>query len=144
MRLSLFLAIAVALSGCNLVYKQDIQQGNVLEADKVGQLERGMNKRQVTLLLGTPSIDSPFHADRWDYVSTYAKRGGEANIRQLTLRFEGNNLASIAGDYLDETELSGDALEELRQRDDESVLDPSLLGPGEDIEKPKGTSPDDN
>ena len=142
MRPSLFIAAALALSGCALVYKQDIQQGNVLEADKVEQLERGMSRRQVSLLLGTPSVNSPFHADRWDYVSTFARRGGDANIRQLTLTFDDGSLASISGDYLDEMELSEDALEDLRRSNEEALADPRLREPEEDVERPVGTGGD--
>lgn len=142
MRPSLFLAAGLLLSGCNLVYKQDIQQGNVLEAEDVEQLERGMSKRQVSLLLGSPSVDSPFHEDRWDYVSTFARRGGEANIRHLTLRFDGSSLASVDGDYLDEAELSSEALEELRDRDEEQLADPRLREPEQEVETPVGTSGD--
>jgi outer membrane protein assembly factor BamE len=48
------------MTGCGLVYKQDIQQGNVLDSDDVGELSEGMTKRQVQLLLGSPSITVRF------------------------------------------------------------------------------------
>src|SRR5699024_2018511 len=74
----LIVPIALLAAACgSLVYKQDIQQGNVLDDDAVAELETGMTKRQVQVLLGTPSIISPFHQDRWDYMNTYAPRGGK-------------------------------------------------------------------
>ena len=40
----------------------------LIEQDDLDQVELGMTKNQVRFLLGTPLIDDPFHADRWDYV----------------------------------------------------------------------------
>lgn len=94
------LALAAAvLSGCGFIYKQDIQQGNVLEQDQVDMLVPGMTRRQVALILGTPAINDPFHRERWDYVSAFKDGGSDVEIRrQLTLIFEGNQLARIEGD----------------------------------------------
>jgi outer membrane protein assembly factor BamE len=36
----------------------------------VAKLQVGQSKQQVTALLGTPSIEDPFHAQRWDYTSS--------------------------------------------------------------------------
>ena len=53
-------------SGC--VYRATIAQGNLIEQEDLDQIEVGMTRSQVRFLLGTPMIDDPFHADRWDYV----------------------------------------------------------------------------
>lgn len=130
MRRILFLLVAVlALSGCGLIYKQDIQQGNVLDAEDVEQLRTGMTKRQVTLLLGSPSVASPFHADRWDYISTFARRGGKPTQRHLIINFEDNRVASIEGDYLEEGELTDDALEAMQTQQEEEAIDDALRAP---------------
>ncbi|MDZ7790929.1 MAG: outer membrane protein assembly factor BamE [Xanthomonadales bacterium] len=119
---------AVLLSGCSaLAYKQDIQQGNVLDNDDVAQLETGMTKRQVQVLLGTPSIQSPFHRDRWDYMNSYAKRGGDPRLRVLTLFFENNLLASIEGSYLDEESMASEALDELQNPEETPIQDLDTL-----------------
>lgn len=115
---------AVLLSACSsLAYKQDIQQGNVLDNDDVAQLETGMTKRQVQVLLGTPSVRSPFHRDRWDYMNTYAPRGGDAEMRVLTLFFENDSLASIEGSYLDEESMASEALDELQNPEETPIQD---------------------
>lgn len=105
----------VTLSACGIVYKADIQQGNVLDADDIERVELGMSKRQVLLLLGSPSIADPFHQDRWDYVATYAPRGNSRNqtLRQLRLSFERDELTEITGDYLDSLTIADQAAEEL-------------------------------
>ncbi len=128
---------ALWLSACGaLVYKQDIQQGNVLDSEEVSELETGMTKRQVQVLLGTPSVNSPFHNDRWDYMNSYAPRGGKPKKRVLTLYFENDTLASIEGNYLDEENMASEALDELQNPEDTPIQDLDTLqdeeraGPG--------------
>jgi outer membrane protein assembly factor BamE len=71
----LFLLTAVAFSsGC--VYQANISQGNLIKQEDLDQVEIDMTRNQVRFLLGTPMIDDPFHADRWDYVY-YLKIGRE-------------------------------------------------------------------
>ena len=93
---SLFLA-TLAGSGCNLIYKQNIQQGNAIEQDDLDELYIGMNQRQVLFVLGTPSVKDPFHDDRWDYVQTFSRRGNPMVQRTITLKFEDGLLADIGG-----------------------------------------------
>lgn len=123
MRHALCALIIMTLSACNLVYKQDIQQGNVLDDDSVAQLETGMTKRQVLVLLGSPSVQSPFHTNRWDYMNTFARRGGEPVKRVLTLRFEEDRLASVEGSYLELDTVAAQALRQMQAPDDVPIQD---------------------
>lgn len=95
--LSIALVAMLGLSGCNLIYKQNVQQGNALEQEDLDELYIGMNRRQVLFVLGTPSVRDPFHQDRWDYVQTYSRRGGPLVQRTVTLRFENDALSEIIG-----------------------------------------------
>jgi len=95
--ISITLTALISLGGCNLIYKQNVQQGNALEQEDLDELYVGMNRRQVLFVLGTPSIRDPFHQDRWDYVQTYSRRGGPLIQRTVTLRFENEALAEIIG-----------------------------------------------
>jgi outer membrane protein assembly factor BamE len=98
LRSSLFVLLTLfAVSGCGLIYKQSIQQGNALEQDELDELYIGMNQRQVLFVLGTPSIKDPFQPDRWDYVQTFSRRGSEMVQRTVTLRFEDGLLSEIIG-----------------------------------------------
>lgn len=72
--LILLIASLVILSAC--VYRANISQGNLIKQEDLDQVELGMTRNQVRFLLGTPMIDDPFHADRWDYVY-YMKIGRE-------------------------------------------------------------------
>jgi len=56
-----------------------------------------MNKRQVLFVLGTPSVMDPFHQDRWDYVQTFSRRGGDMVQRTVTLHFKDDQLTEIIG-----------------------------------------------
>ncbi len=96
----LFTLILASLTGtgCNLIYKQNIQQGNALEQDDLDELYIGMNQRQVLFVLGTPSVKDPFNQNRWDYVQTFSRRGNPMITRTVTLRFEDGLLASIEGE----------------------------------------------
>lgn len=89
--------VTLLVSGCGLIYKQNIQQGNALEQDDLDELYIGMNQRQVLFVLGTPSVQDPFQQDRWDYVQTFSRRGNEMVQRTVTLRFEDGMLEEIIG-----------------------------------------------
>jgi len=96
----LFIALLAALTlntGCNLLYKQNVQQGNAHEQEDLDQVELGMNKKQVAYLLGTPAINDPFHQDRWDYISMFSRRGGDPVRRLVTLTFENDLLVATDG-----------------------------------------------
>lgn len=102
-KLLLISCLALLTAGCGILYRQPIYQGNLLEKTNVEQLQAGMDKQQVLLLLGTPSIQDPFHQERWDYTATQrVGRAGHTEIRNLTLYFEGDRLARWEGDYFPE------------------------------------------
>ncbi len=91
------LAVLTLNTGCKLIYKQNVQQGNAHEQDDLDQVELGMSKKQVSYLLGTPAIHDPFHQDRWDYISMLSRRGGEPVRRLVTLTFENDLLVATDG-----------------------------------------------
>ena len=97
---------AIALAGCGLVYKVDVYQGNLLDPDAVAQVKPGLNKRQVHSLLGSPSVEDTFHDSRWDYISTLSRRGATTEVRSLVLIFDGDTLASVDGDFLENDDLA--------------------------------------
>lgn len=97
------LVAALLTAGCGIVYHQPVYQGNLLEKSAVDQLQAGMDKQQVILLLGTPSVSDPYHQDRWDYVSTQrVGRVGRTDKKDFVLFFEGDKLTRWEGDYFPE------------------------------------------
>jgi len=102
-KLLLLLALILSTAGCGMLYRQPIYQGNLLDKANVDQLQEGMDKRQVMTLLGSPSVADPFHHNRWDYVATQRTgRVGKTEVKNLTLYFEGEQLAKWEGEYFPE------------------------------------------
>ncbi|OOG46751.1 outer membrane protein assembly factor BamE [Rhodanobacter sp. C01] len=100
--LLVFAVLALSIAGCHIVYTPDVQQGNLLDKKTVDQLKPGMTKRQVLVLMGTPSVSTPFDQSRWDYVSTQQHRGGPIKIRTFTLTFNNDTLVRTEGDFFAE------------------------------------------
>lgn len=126
MRLRWIALLALApLGGCGLIYKVDVQQGNLFDKATVDALQPGMTKRQVLLVMGSPSVISPFDHDRWDYVSTIRRGRNKMASKDLTLYFEHDALVKIDGDYFpeDPEQLIRDARKYKRQYPDEKRSD---------------------
>ena len=97
------LALALLLGACALPefmapYRMDIQQGNNVTQDMVSQLKPGMSKDQVRYLLGTPLLTDIFHAERWDYVYWFDRRGQPREQRRIAVFFQDGKLARLDGD----------------------------------------------
>lgn len=115
----------ISLSGCGALYKLDVQQGNLFDKDQVDMLKPGMSKRQVLVIMGSPSIITPFDQDRWDYVSSIRRGRGKMESKDLVLYFENEALARIEGDYFpeDPQQMIKDARKFKRQYPDEKRED---------------------
>jgi outer membrane protein assembly factor BamE len=98
--LLLVAAVALSTTGCGIIYKQPIYQGNLIREQAVGQLQVGQSKQQVNALLGTPSIPDPFHAQRWDYTASQRiNRLGNTEVKNFTVFFENDLVTRWEGDY---------------------------------------------
>ena len=106
MRKYLLIAVVTfAVSGCGILYKQPIYQGNLIEKSNADQLAVGQSKQQVVALLGTPSIADPFHAQRWDYTAAErTNRRGTTEVKNLVVFFEGDTLTKWEGEYFPEND----------------------------------------
>ena len=103
------LAVAVlGLSACSTAkltqipsYKLKIIQGNELDQNVVNSLQPGMSREQVQMLLGTPLLRDPFHANRWDYLFVITRDKEIKEEKKLTLYFDANGkLVHAEGDAL--------------------------------------------
>ena len=77
------------------VYKPSIMQGSVLEIEAVEKLQLGMSKNAVMNLIGSPSINDPFHHYQWDYIHHSIINGEQVINYHLRLIFDGDILAEI-------------------------------------------------
>ncbi len=98
MRLLAFLALALALPACGIVYKIDVQQGNYVTQDVVAKLKKGMTKAEVKQLLGTPLLTDVFHSNRWDYYFSNVKGGKAEDRTRLSVFFDDDKLVAVMGD----------------------------------------------
>jgi len=101
MRIKLILA-SMLLASCSGIstpllspYKMDIRQGNYVTPEMREKLKLGMTKQQVRYVLGAPMISDAFHSNRWDYAYRLEQRGEIVEKQQLTLYFDGDNLARV-------------------------------------------------
>ena len=108
---TVFVLLTLCLHGCKVpgMHQPEIEQGNIVTQKMVDRLRPKMTKAQVEFVLGRPVYQNTFDINRWDYVHTREDRTGERVRRLLTLRFEGDVLVGLSGDYRPE----GEAAEEL-------------------------------
>ena len=111
--LCLALISAVPLPGCSSldrfdlpdvrfpgVYRQTIQQGNVVTQEMINRLKPGMTRRQVRFILGEPVLANAFREDRWDYIYTIQIGSLDRLQQGLTVYFEDDALSYFEGDFL--------------------------------------------
>ena len=94
---SLLLVTLLGALGACTIHRLDIQQGNIIKDKQVEKLTIGISKRQVRFIMGTPLIQDPFHANRWDYVYT-DQPGTKRKItkyQRVTVFFENDKLSKI-------------------------------------------------
>lgn len=110
-RSGLYLSLCMALAACSSLngashrlvsvvtpYKVDVVQGNFVSSEQVALLKPGMGRQAVRDLLGTPLLQSVFHADRWDYVFTFKHQGEEPQLRKVSVFFKGDALERFDAD----------------------------------------------
>lgn len=88
------LSLIFLLSSC-AIYKLDVQQGNTISEQALGQLKQGMSKDQVKALLGTPLLADSFQNNRWDYIFYLNKAGKQVERKDLVLHFTNDQLSRI-------------------------------------------------
>lgn len=103
MRARIITLAVLLIAGCSsvpsLLYKIEIQQGNVITQEMVNKLKPGMTRSQVRFALGSPMISDAFHENRWDYLYRFEQRGRLIEQRKLTIFFEDDHLVRIDGSF---------------------------------------------
>lgn len=101
LKYTVWATLCLCISGCFIrPYKFDIEQGNLVTAEKVEQVQPGMSEEQVRYLLGSPMLHDVFHTNRWDYIY-YEKPGyGEPKRRHLAIYFDQGRVMNLTRDEL--------------------------------------------
>ena len=98
-RSTLLLLLLATLATTACVYRANISQGNLIKQDDLDQVEVGMTRNQVRFLLGTPMIDDPFHAERWDYVYYLTIGRDDATFKRwVSIFFDDDKVSEIRKD----------------------------------------------
>jgi len=143
----LTLLVLLFITGCSsipsVLYKIDVQQGNIITQDMVDKLKPNMTKSQVRFVLGTALIGDVFHKDRWDYVYRLLQHGNLVEEYKLTVFFEDDKLVRTAGDFsgsLASISPKYIGLDEYPDRAEKGTkLTPESIASG--VEKGEGSSP---
>mgnify|MGYP006438154705 FL=1 len=86
--------LCLVIAGCFSSYRVEIQQGNVISAEQIEKLIPGTPRDEVRFILGTPLIEDPFHAQRWDYFySLDPAKGEKVTQYRLSIWFEDEKIA---------------------------------------------------
>jgi outer membrane protein assembly factor BamE len=96
MRISIII-FSFLLASCSLLipHKLEIRQGNQITPEMLARVKTGMTQQQVKALLGTPLLNDPLHANRWDYIYRFSQEGKLIEEKRLTLYFENDSLKII-------------------------------------------------
>jgi outer membrane protein assembly factor BamE len=96
MRISIIF-VSLLLASCSwlIPHKLEIRQGNLITPEMLARVKIGMSQLQVKTLLGTPLVNDPLHANRWDYIYRFTQEGKLMDEKRLTLYFENDNLQRI-------------------------------------------------
>ncbi len=102
MRAKIFtLHVLLLLAGCSsvpsLLYRIEIQQGNVITHEMMEKLKPGMTRAQVRFVLGSPMISDAFHGNRWDYVYRLEQEGRLIEQHRITVFFEDDRMTHTEG-----------------------------------------------
>src|SRR5574343_581516 len=138
---------SLLLSGCAveryfLEYRVNVQQGNVVEQKNIVQLRPGMTRDQVRYVLGTPLLQDPFHANRWDYVYRYEDgASGDIAMRNIFVYFNAaGQLERVGGDVAADAAAAADLAQAVRSNEPQVIdlgsLPPDAEGPPEGSEPP--------
>ena len=96
LKAALYLIIGASLlllNGCVRSYRAEIQQGNVISAEQIEKITPGTSRNEVRFILGTPLIEDPFHAERWDYFYSLDPAKGELVTKyRLSVWFENDQV----------------------------------------------------
>lgn len=115
-------------------YKVGVQQGNWITTQQVQLLSPGMTREQVRFALGSPTLTSVLHTDRWDYPYFYKAPNGQTEERNLAVTFQDGLLVKWEGDEQPELQPFQIAREEVQKSQAEAAQvkldDERAAGPG--------------
>jgi len=74
-------------------YTISINQGQLIDEEKLNKIDTGLSKDQVLYLLGKPSTTNPFVSDQWNYL--YFNNSNQKEIKKLVIYFKNEKVFKI-------------------------------------------------
>lgn len=90
-------AIVLALVSCGIfrVYRQNIQQGNVITPKQLKSIHHGMSRQQVINKLGYPLLSNIYYPNQLIYLYSYQPAYDKLTNQYLILFFRNNRVMRI-------------------------------------------------
>ena len=95
LRFMLCAVMISAITGCSLMYRPDIVQGNYLGEKEIARLNIGMTRAQVQYIMGSPMLEDPFENNVMTYISRVDSRDEGISQSFIQLYFKGDKLTKI-------------------------------------------------
>ncbi|MDF1761285.1 MAG: outer membrane protein assembly factor BamE [Coxiellaceae bacterium] len=95
---ALIAVTCLTLVGCGSlfrVHRLDVQQGNVITAEMMQKLHKGMSRQAVLALLGDPVLTTLFEGDELEYVYTWKPGYGTFTAKRLTILFHNGRVSDF-------------------------------------------------
>ena len=93
--------ICISLTACFPgVFRPELDQGNLIDKERLAEVEIGMEPRQVRRLLGTPLLTDTFTKNRWDYYYSLRESSGKTKVHHHITVFFNNGRVSAIKDQL--------------------------------------------
>ncbi len=87
--MGILLAVGSAglLSGCTVLYRLPVQQGQVISKSHLNDLYKGMTESSVLASIGAPLLKDPWYPRTWVYVYSYKPAYGQTKAIHIYLHF---------------------------------------------------------
>lgn len=93
----IFILMVVFLSSCSYFHirRPIIEQGNIIKAEDVSKLHKGMSPTQVADIMGAPVLMNILTPNRLEYVYTYQNGYNPRTVKHVNCVFSGGRLVEV-------------------------------------------------
>ena len=86
---------SLALSGCHIMYRQDVSQGNLISHFQASQIKPGMTIAAVVNRLGAPVLKNIYPSERLIYAYSLQPGYGALKTQQVVIHFKRNRVTRV-------------------------------------------------